>query len=74
PAHPTLIRPTEVWFDDGTVVLQAEGTLFWCTVASWQSPIFRDMVTIPQPSAGDTYEGCPLIILQDSPKDLALFL
>ncbi|KAJ7447507.1 hypothetical protein B0H11DRAFT_2082381 [Mycena galericulata] len=73
-----LVRSSEVWFDDGTVVLQAEKTLFrvYRGVLAAQSPIFRDTFAIPQPPAQDseTYEGCPLVLLHDSAHDLKLFL
>ncbi|KAF8193928.1 hypothetical protein K438DRAFT_1969224 [Mycena galopus ATCC 62051] len=65
-----------VWFDDGTVVLQAEKTLFrvYRGVLAAQSPIFRDTFAIPQPPTQDTYDGCLLVILHDSPEDLRIFL
>ncbi|KAJ7459350.1 hypothetical protein FB451DRAFT_1272563 [Mycena latifolia] len=74
--RPELVRSNEVWFEDGTVVLQAEKTLFrvYRGVLAAQSPIFRDMFAIPQPPTGETYEGFPLVILPDSSDDLRLFL
>ncbi|KAJ7104978.1 hypothetical protein C8R44DRAFT_715631 [Mycena epipterygia] len=71
-----LVRSPDVWFDDGTVVLQAETTLFrvYRGVLAAQSPIFRDTFAIPQPPTQDTYEGCLLIVLHDSPDDLKEFL
>lgn len=73
---PQLTRSSDVWFDDGTVVLQAETTLFrvYRGVLVAQSPIFRDTFAIPQPPAQEMYEGCPVILLHDSPGDLELFL
>ncbi|KAJ7473691.1 hypothetical protein B0H11DRAFT_1340731 [Mycena galericulata] len=71
-----LVHSPNVWFDDGTVVLQAETTLFrvYRGVLIAQSPIFSDTFAIPQPSALDVYQGCPLIELHDSARDLELFL
>ncbi|KAJ6605593.1 hypothetical protein DFH09DRAFT_967261 [Mycena vulgaris] len=71
-----LTQSTEVWFDDGTVVLQAEATLFrvYRGVLAAQSSIFSDMFAIPQPPTQETYAGCPLVLLHDSPEDLKLFL
>ncbi|KAJ7081128.1 hypothetical protein B0H15DRAFT_803736 [Mycena belliarum] len=73
---PELVRSTDVWFEDGTVVLQADSTLFrvYRGVLSAQSPIFRDAFTIPQPSEEEAYEGCPVVTLHDSAEDLTLFL
>ncbi|KAJ7652868.1 hypothetical protein DFH06DRAFT_1205853 [Mycena polygramma] len=70
-----LVR-SDIWFDDGTVVLQAENALFrvYRGVLAAQSPIFRDTFSIPQPATQDTYEGCPLVVLHDSATDLRLFL
>ncbi|KAJ7495407.1 hypothetical protein FB451DRAFT_1077050 [Mycena latifolia] len=71
-----LVQSPDVWFDDGTVVLQAEKTLFrvYRGVLAAQSPIFSDTFAIPQPPKEDLYEGCPLVVLHDSPQDLTLFL
>ncbi|KAJ7652432.1 hypothetical protein DFH06DRAFT_535853 [Mycena polygramma] len=67
---------SDVWFADGTVVLQANATLFrvYRGVLAAQSPIFRDAFSIPQPATQETYEGCPLVVLHDSAEDLRLFL
>ncbi|KAJ6516606.1 hypothetical protein C8R47DRAFT_1000600 [Mycena vitilis] len=71
-----LLVRSDVWFDDGTVVLQAEKTLFrvYRGVLAAQSPIFRDAFAIPQPAMQDTYEGCPLVVLHDSALELRIFL
>ncbi|KAJ7128809.1 hypothetical protein C8R43DRAFT_1027223 [Mycena crocata] len=76
------IQPTasltrsNVWFDDGTVVLQAEATLFrvYRGVLAAQSPIFRDTFTIPQPVEQDMYDGYPQLIVHDTADDLKIFL
>ncbi|KAJ7694273.1 hypothetical protein B0H14DRAFT_3759338 [Mycena olivaceomarginata] len=67
---------SDVWFDDGTVVLQVEKTLFrvYRGVLAAQSSIFRDTFAIPQPPTQEKYDGCPLILLHDSPEDMRLFL
>ncbi|KAJ7729964.1 hypothetical protein B0H16DRAFT_1586082 [Mycena metata] len=71
----SLVR-SDVWFEDGTVVLQAETTLFrvYRGVLAAQSPIFRDTFAIPQPPTPETYEGCPLVVLPDAPGELRYFL
>ncbi|EPQ53822.1 hypothetical protein GLOTRDRAFT_45447, partial [Gloeophyllum trabeum ATCC 11539] len=64
-----------LWFDDGTVVLNAEGTLFrvYRGVLSRESSVFRDMFSIPQ-SGVDEIDGCPLVRVYDSAADMERFL
>ena len=67
-SHPTL------WYDDGSVVLQAETTMFRVhrSILSAQSEIFKDMFAIPQsPTSTDgTVDGCPVItMLGDTMQD-----
>ncbi|TCD68722.1 hypothetical protein EIP91_010006 [Steccherinum ochraceum] len=66
----------ELWFDDGNVILVAEKTAFrvYQGVLSKNSEIFRDMFTIPQPADAEKLEGCPVVHLSDSQKDLERFL
>lgn len=68
----------QCWFEDGTVVLQAEGTLFraYSGILSRHSPVFDGLFQLPQPAAGpETYEGVPLVTLQDdSPLAVCRFL
>jgi hypothetical protein len=69
-------RCPDVWFEDGTVVLQAEDTVFrvYRGILSANSPVFNDMFTIPQPLEVPEIEGCAVIQLYDSPTDLRHFL
>ena len=58
--HPTL------WYDDGSVVLQVEMTMFHIhhSILSAHSEIFKDMFAIPQsPSMASDgrIDGCPII-------------
>lgn len=76
PVSMTFARPLDLWFDDGSVVLQVESTQFRVhrSVLSSQSVIFRDMFSVPQPSvSGATVEGmiegCPVVCLQDKSQD-----
>ncbi|KAJ6607578.1 hypothetical protein B0H10DRAFT_1817689, partial [Mycena sp. CBHHK59/15] len=76
-AEPTLDeRSTDVWFEDGTVVLKAARTLFrvYRGILSAQSPIFHDTFSIPQPTTQEMYDGCPVVVLHDFPNDLRVFL
>ncbi|KAJ7624366.1 hypothetical protein FB45DRAFT_836427 [Roridomyces roridus] len=73
-----LVRSPELWFDDGTIIIQAENTLFrvYRGILAAQSPVFRDTFSIPQPddSEQETFEGCPLLQVHDSARDFKMFL
>ncbi|KAJ6575563.1 hypothetical protein DFH09DRAFT_1361754 [Mycena vulgaris] len=72
-----LVRSAEFWFDDGTVVLQVENTLYrvYRGLLSSRSTVFYDTFSIPQPTEdGNEIEGCPVIQLHDSAKDFTRFL
>ncbi|KAJ7079561.1 hypothetical protein B0H15DRAFT_787917 [Mycena belliarum] len=66
------VTRSKLWHDDGSVVLQAEGTQFrihW-SVLSLHSSFFRDMRSLPQPPDQPSLEGCPIIELPDSSTDV----
>ncbi|KAL0947481.1 hypothetical protein HGRIS_013586 [Hohenbuehelia grisea] len=73
---------SELWFDDGTVVLSANksrsGTLVrFCihkSILSKHSPIFKDMFSMPCPNDIDLYADIPLVHLPDDAEDLRAFL
>ncbi|KAJ7610468.1 hypothetical protein FB45DRAFT_875820 [Roridomyces roridus] len=44
------------------------------SVLAARSPIFRDMLAIPQSEDQPTIGGCPIVVLPDSAKDLEYFL
>ena len=77
-----LERSTDVWYDDGNCVLQAENTVFkvYFGLLAKYSVYFQTMITLPQPDANaeepqPMYENCPLIVLLgDSAKDARYFL
>lgn len=58
------------WFDDGNIILVAEGKCFkvYRGMLSLHSPIFKDMLSCPQPVDQEEEEsdgeGCPVIHLQ----------
>lgn len=58
-----LSRCEELWFEDGTVVIQAEDTPFrvYTGMLSRQSSFFKNLFEVPQPADAETYDGCPLI-------------
>ncbi|KAF9000614.1 hypothetical protein BDQ17DRAFT_1359229 [Cyathus striatus] len=69
------VRSLDIWFDDGNVILEAGGIRFKVykgTLAA-NSTVFRDMFEISHPDK-NLVEGCPVVQLYDSPKDLAFFL
>ncbi|KAJ7188670.1 hypothetical protein C8R46DRAFT_1341366 [Mycena filopes] len=63
---------SEVWYKDGSVVLQTENTQFRVhfSVLALNSPFFRDLQDLPQPLEQPTVEGCPVIELQDACIDV----
>ncbi|KAF8184218.1 hypothetical protein BJ912DRAFT_1043786 [Pholiota molesta] len=70
----------DLWFDDGLLVIQASSVRYRVhrTILCKHSSIFRDMVAMPQPGGPsddeNTFEGCPLVRLPDSPDDLSALL
>ena len=78
---PTTIKPrfkqhAEFWFDDGNIVLVARRVAFriYRGLLASQSTVFSDMFASSSSSADETFEGCPVVQLTDSPCDLAHLL
>ncbi|KAJ7033808.1 hypothetical protein C8F04DRAFT_957159 [Mycena alexandri] len=73
PLAPEPLR-TEIWFDDGNIIVQAENTqfrLFKGALCS-SSDVFKDLV---EDMADLTAEdGCPLLLLSDSAVELTYVL
>lgn len=65
-------RSTRFWFADGNVVLQAEDTQFrvHSSLLSLHSEIMKDCFACPQPEDEETLEGCHIVRLYDSAKDI----
>ena len=67
-----------IWYDDGNVILQAEGTLFKVHrgVLARSSSVFKDMFSFPQPPSTDMemMDGCPIVQLSDSAKEVGYVL
>jgi hypothetical protein len=66
------VTRSDIWYDDGSVILQAETTQFrvhW-GVLSEHSTFFRDMRGLPQPPDQPSIEGCPIVELYDSFTDV----
>ncbi|KAJ6589885.1 hypothetical protein DFH09DRAFT_218192 [Mycena vulgaris] len=63
---------SEVWYNDGSIVLQADNTQFrvhWGVLAQ-HSSFFRDMQGLPQPPDQPSADGCPIVELSDSVADV----
>ncbi|KAJ7468231.1 hypothetical protein B0H11DRAFT_2045975 [Mycena galericulata] len=73
-----LVRSTDVWYEDGTVVLQAENTLFRVKqeILAHQSSKFREVLANlnAQPASEGTYDGCPIVAVEASPRHVEQFL
>ncbi|CAA7266615.1 unnamed protein product [Cyclocybe aegerita] len=67
----------ELWFDDGTLILKAENSLFkiYGGFLAARSSVFRDMLAFPPPAEGNPrLDGCHIVTVYDSATDMALFL
>ncbi|KZT67607.1 hypothetical protein DAEQUDRAFT_672986 [Daedalea quercina L-15889] len=69
-------RDGELWFSDGNVVLETHGHAFKVHqgLLAYNSEVFRDLFTIPQPASSETFDGCPVVHLTDHPVELRLLL
>ena len=72
-----VARDPDLWFVDGSVVLEAEETYFkvYSGILSQASPVFKDMFSFPQGGQKiEMYGNCPLVHMLDSAHDLRHFL
>ncbi|KAJ6574144.1 hypothetical protein B0H19DRAFT_934125 [Mycena capillaripes] len=69
-------RVEKLWFRDGTLVLATDTLLYrvYSGLLAQESPIFDDMLRIPQPADEETIEGCPEVRLSDDGRDVEYFL
>ncbi|TFY65442.1 hypothetical protein EVJ58_g1969 [Rhodofomes roseus] len=67
-----LVPDEELWFPDGNVVLEAQGHAFrvYQGLLGYNSEVFRDLFTVPQPPSAETFDGCPMVHLTDHPEEL----
>ena len=67
---------TDVWFDDGSVVLVAQNVWFrvYRELLAMRSQVFRDLFAVPQPPNGRLVDGCPVVQLSDTSIALKEFL
>ncbi|KAI0742090.1 hypothetical protein C8Q80DRAFT_175570 [Daedaleopsis nitida] len=70
-----LVKHSEFWFFDGSLILRVQATLFRVHISllSRKLVFFRDMFAIPQPSEREeaSYNGCPVLDLHDRAEDVA---
>ncbi|KAJ6535751.1 hypothetical protein B0H19DRAFT_1184114 [Mycena capillaripes] len=66
----------QLWFEDGTLILGAGNSLFrvYGGLLAKRSPVFHDMLGIPQPEFAEVVDGCPVVYLPDNERDLNCFL
>ncbi|KAK7002245.1 BTB domain-containing protein, partial [Favolaschia claudopus] len=71
----SLIRAEGLWFEDCGLVIRAENTLFRISrdFLALQSPVFRDMLSLPPPKSTDLIDGCPLVVLPDRAEDALIY-
>ena len=67
---------SRLWFDDGSVVLVAEGTAFrvHASILSRYSPVLKKVFAVPRSSEGEHMDGCPVFRLSDTAEELDCFL
>lgn len=74
---PELTRCAELWFDDGSIIIKVEETLFkvYRGTLMQQSELFRDLLTLPQPNDAETIDGCHVVWLEGMiAREVRLFL
>ncbi|KAF7297451.1 Glutamine amidotransferase type-1 domain-containing protein [Mycena indigotica] len=73
---PLAKRSLDVWFEDGTLILEAEGTLFkvFRGILAANSTVFNDMLVVGSYAEEETVDGCPVVRVYDAAVDLMHFL
>ncbi|KAJ7254748.1 hypothetical protein C8J57DRAFT_1346569 [Mycena rebaudengoi] len=69
-------KVVDLWFEDATLVIHAGDCLFkvFRSILVAKSPVFQDMLSLPQPADSQLIEGCPVVHLPDSASDATYFL
>jgi hypothetical protein len=69
----TSRRVEDLWFDNGTLVLQAESSMFrvYKSILTIRSSVLRGLLSQPRK---EIVEGCPVVRLDDSADDITYFL
>lgn len=65
------IHRSEIWFEDGNVILHAGDTQFRVHrgIIALHSRVFKGMFPIPRPEGEPLVDGCPLVHVFDDPED-----
>ncbi|KAH9925125.1 uncharacterized protein B0H18DRAFT_877402 [Fomitopsis serialis] len=63
------------WYEDGNIIIVAQGIGFRLSkgLLAQNSQVFRDMLSLPQPSDAshvETYDGCPVVHVTDTVDEL----
>ncbi len=69
---PIIKRSPDYWFDDGNIVLQTADTQFRVhrSLLARFSDVMKHCFEIPHSEEEETVEGCPILRLDDSTKDI----
>lgn len=77
----SIIRDSEIWFDDGNIIVIAQQTAFRFHrgVLSRHSVVFKELLGIPSSSTSDSgipdsMEGCPVVHVTDTACDFKRLL
>ncbi|EIW56963.1 uncharacterized protein TRAVEDRAFT_151611 [Trametes versicolor FP-101664 SS1] len=75
-AFPGVVRHQEYWFDDGSVVVIAQDTAYKIhkSMLARHSEVFNGLFSVPQTSADDHLDGCPVVPVPDSSADFSNLL
>jgi len=68
-----ILTRSHYWFEDGSIILQAESTQFRVhkTLLARRSTVLGDMFEVPQPADGEPLvEGCLVVHLSDTAEDV----
>ncbi|KAF7288380.1 F-box domain-containing protein [Mycena chlorophos] len=70
-AQVPLLTRSEVWFDDGNLIVQAQNTLFRVSrgVLAYHAPGIVELLNDPERMV-DHIEGVELLVLQDAAEDV----
>ena len=73
--HTEPIRVLSLWFEDARLIFEAENHQFrvHSDILAVMSPVFRDMLLLPQPACPGLVDGCTLVHLKDSAVDITYF-
>ena len=69
-------RDKDYWFEDGNIILVAGNVEFCIYIGPLvrSSPIFYDVLSLPQPEPDDGLCARPLIEITDHPNDIKCIL